>query len=71
MAARTSGAIMAHPEQDFDPIPAFGPEHHHHACLRGKAQLGLRHRSQPVMTLETMAPMSDDPIVMLSAVPGA
>jgi len=23
------------------------------------------------MTLETMAPMSDDPIVMLSAVPGA
>ena len=51
MVARTSGATMAHPEQNFDPVAAFGSEHHHHACLRGKAQLGLRHRGQPIMTL--------------------
>ena len=51
MAPRTSGATMAHPEQDLDPVTTFGPEHHHHARLGRKAQLGLRHRCQPIVTL--------------------
>jgi len=29
---------MAHPEQDFGPVAALGPEHHHNADLRRKAR---------------------------------
>ena len=38
MVARTGGASMAHPEQDFGPVAALGPEHHHNAGLRRKAR---------------------------------
>jgi len=38
MVARTGGASMAHPEQDFGPVAALGPEHHHNADLRRKAR---------------------------------
>ena len=50
MAARTRGATMAHPEENLHTVSVYGPEHHHHARLRRKAQLRLRHRGQPIVT---------------------
>ena len=49
MVARTSGATMAHPEENLDPVTAFGTEHHHHPRLRRKARPGMRHSGQPVV----------------------
>ncbi len=56
MVDRTNGASMAHPKEDPYPVTTFGPEHRHHARLGRKAQLGLRHGGQAVMTLAQSPP---------------
>ena len=48
MAARTSGATMAHPNQELQPIATFGPEDHRDPGMRVKLQLGLNHQRQSV-----------------------
>ena len=48
MAAGTSGAPMAHPDQDLQPVPTLGPEDHRKPGTRIKLQRALHQQRQSV-----------------------